>query len=135
MTVSASQGGFGKSNSGSEKLENSEVMDKFRRIALGSKGNEVFATWHEDKGSAMKAKDYTFIEIWNQVRIWLSVGGIMGCGFDHWFSVCYCVDSVRNRGEFVVAMTLWVISGIRLVCVWVLWRIESLIIYAEWTLH
>ncbi len=88
MTVSASQDGLGKSNSGSEKSEISEVMDMFRRIALGSKGNEVFATWHEDKGSAMKAKDYTFIRIWNQVRIWLSVGEIMGCGFEHCMSEC-----------------------------------------------
>ncbi len=67
MTVSASQGGFGKSNSGLDRLEKGEVIDKFRRIALGSRGNEVFATWHNDKGSAMKTKEYTFIEIWNQV--------------------------------------------------------------------
>ncbi len=71
MTVSASQGGFGKSKFGSESLENGEVIDKFRRIALGNRGNEVFATWHKDKGSVMKTKDYTFIEIWNQVRILL----------------------------------------------------------------
>ncbi len=42
-------------------------MDKFKRIAFGTRGSEVFATWHNDKVGAIKTQDHTFIEIWNQV--------------------------------------------------------------------